>query len=43
MSVNPDDLVQFCELTGSDPQIAQGYLEIADGNVQQAVELFFVG
>ncbi|KAI8320298.1 hypothetical protein GQ54DRAFT_305610 [Martensiomyces pterosporus] len=36
------ELVQnFCAVTGSDPSVAAGYLQVADNNVEQAVALFF--
>lgn len=31
----------FCAITETDPQRAQQYLQLTDGNVEQAVELFF--
>lgn len=37
-----DDLVaQFTSITGADPQRAAQYLTLADGNFEQAVQMFF--
>ncbi|KAL1846701.1 UBX domain protein Ubx2 [Paecilomyces lecythidis] len=37
-----DDVVaQFTEITGSSPKLASQYLELADFNLEQAIQLFF--
>ncbi|KAJ3366296.1 hypothetical protein GGF31_008105 [Allomyces arbusculus] len=38
--INPDDLIQFCELTGADPALAAKYLRVADRDLSNAVTLF---
>ncbi|KNE71985.1 hypothetical protein AMAG_15927 [Allomyces macrogynus ATCC 38327] len=38
--INPDDLIQFCELTGADPMLAAKYLRVADRDLSNAVTLF---
>ncbi|KAL8865923.1 MAG: hypothetical protein Q9174_006608 [Haloplaca sp. 1 TL-2023] len=37
-----DALAQFVSITGTKPETAQQYLSLTDGDVQQAIELFFV-
>ncbi|KAK3718930.1 UBX domain protein Ubx2 [Vermiconidia calcicola] len=36
-----DQISMFCAITETDPSKAQQYLQLTDGNVEQAVELFF--
>ena len=36
-----DPVASFCEVTGADPNTARQFIEMAGGNVDQAVELFF--
>ncbi|KAI9849046.1 MAG: hypothetical protein M1838_000300 [Thelocarpon superellum] len=36
-----DAVAQFTGITGSNPRAAQQYLELADGNLEQAIQLFF--
>ncbi|ORX65963.1 hypothetical protein DL89DRAFT_270511 [Linderina pennispora] len=37
-----DDLVQnFCAVTGAEADVATGYLQVSDNNVEQAVSLYF--
>ena len=36
-----ESVATFCAITETEPQKAQQYLQLADGNVEQAVELFF--
>ncbi|KAK5110796.1 hypothetical protein LTR62_005507 [Meristemomyces frigidus] len=36
-----DEIASFTAFTGSDPEKAQRYLTLTDGNVEQAVDLFF--
>ncbi|KAJ3362740.1 hypothetical protein GGF32_005543 [Allomyces javanicus] len=38
--INPDDLIQFCELTGADPALATKYLRVAERDLSNAVALF---
>ena len=36
-----DVVAQFTEITGSKPELAAQYLQLADFNIEQAVQLFF--
>lgn len=36
-----DILAQFTEITGSSPELANQYLQLADFNIEQAMQLFF--
>ncbi|KNE61007.1 hypothetical protein AMAG_18726 [Allomyces macrogynus ATCC 38327] len=38
--INPDHLIQFCELTGADPALAAKYLRVAERDLSNAVALF---
>ncbi|KAJ3053752.1 hypothetical protein HK097_003479 [Rhizophlyctis rosea] len=40
-SINYDAIVQFINVTRENPDLAQSYLQVADGNVGTAVNLFF--
>ncbi|KAI8994412.1 hypothetical protein BC832DRAFT_569357 [Gaertneriomyces semiglobifer] len=37
---NEDAILSFCEITGSDPDIAKSYLTVSEGNTEQAISLF---
>ncbi|CEG66739.1 hypothetical protein RMATCC62417_03265 [Rhizopus microsporus] len=37
---NEQDILSFCDITGASVEVANQFLEIADGNVQTAVTLF---
>lgn len=39
--MNDEDISTFCSFTSATPQQAQQFLALTDGNVEQAVELFF--
>ncbi|KAI9731051.1 MAG: hypothetical protein M1834_005514 [Cirrosporium novae-zelandiae] len=39
--MDDDALAQFTSITGSSPELAQQYLHLTDGNLEQAVQLFF--
>ncbi|KAJ3054395.1 hypothetical protein HK097_001946 [Rhizophlyctis rosea] len=39
--IDDDAIIQFVNVTGADPDQAQSYLQVADGNVDTAVNLFF--
>ncbi|KAJ2717345.1 UBX domain protein Ubx2 [Coemansia sp. Cherry 401B] len=34
-------VLNFCAVTGAEPDVANGYLQVADSNVEQAISLFF--
>ncbi|KAK8255127.1 hypothetical protein HDK77DRAFT_22885 [Phyllosticta capitalensis] len=36
-----DNIASFTSITGSDPQRATQYLQLTDGNLEQAIQLFF--
>ena len=39
--MDDEAITTFCSITGTTPQQAQQYLQFSDGNVEQAIELFF--
>ncbi|KAJ9247261.1 hypothetical protein DTO207G8_8233 [Paecilomyces variotii] len=39
--MDEDVVAQFTEITGSSPKLASQYLELADFNLEQAIQLFF--
>ncbi|KAL7751721.1 UBX domain protein Ubx2 [Sorochytrium milnesiophthora] len=41
MDPSPDAVLSFVETTGADPDVAQRYLQVCDGDVQTAVQLYF--
>lgn len=36
-----DVVAQFCDITGSNPELATQYLQLADFNIEQAMQLYF--
>ncbi|KAG0237697.1 hypothetical protein B0O80DRAFT_176637 [Mortierella sp. GBAus27b] len=38
--VNSDDIVQFCNITSADPDVAANYLTVCDGSLERAITLF---
>ncbi|KAJ1988537.1 UBX domain protein Ubx2 [Dimargaris cristalligena] len=39
-SVDSEGILQFCQITNAEPTVAMGYLQISEGNIEQAVSLF---
>ncbi|KAI9103052.1 thioredoxin-like protein [Phlyctochytrium arcticum] len=38
--VDSDSLLNFCEITGADPDIAKSYLTVSEGSVERGISLF---
>ena len=41
-AINQESIAQFCSFTGVEPAIARQYLQAASGNVQAAIDSYFV-
>lgn len=39
--MDSEAIQNFCAVTGAEPDVASGYLQVSDNNVEQAISLFF--